>query len=241
MTMVARAGGEPAQQGHKSVFCCGAPIHSTNGASSTAPAARGSRGRSTAAGSRRCVAALATDGLSAPSVAVASFAVASFAVELPSSDRCFNSNMIEKLVPDFPAFLALVRCVRLWAKRRGLYSNKMGYLGGVNCNILAGSSLRSSASFTPMLLRPFCSSVSSIFSGSDGINPCLRFCVNAAHVTTIPCQSCRIEVPHQPCSSSGAAIVCGCRAITAVTLRACGDPPRERDGSGVIIAPPFSS
>ena len=82
-----RACGEPAQQGHRSVFCCGAPIHSTNGASSTAPAARGSRGRSTAAGSRRCVAAIAADGLSAPSAAVAPFAVASFAVELPSSER----------------------------------------------------------------------------------------------------------------------------------------------------------
>ncbi|KAL1504417.1 hypothetical protein AB1Y20_010823 [Prymnesium parvum] len=33
------------------------------------------------------------------------------------------TNMIEKLVPNFPSFLALVRC--------------MGYLGGVNCNILA--------------------------------------------------------------------------------------------------------
>jgi poly(A) polymerase len=47
------------------------------------------------------------------------------------------TNLIEQLVPNFESFLKLVRCVRLWAKRRGLYSNKMGYLGGVNCNILA--------------------------------------------------------------------------------------------------------
>jgi len=33
-------------------------------------------------------------------------------------------------------FLRTVRVVRLWAKRRCLYSNKMGYLGGVNFNIM---------------------------------------------------------------------------------------------------------
>jgi len=46
------------------------------------------------------------------------------------------TNLIEKLVPHFDAFVLVVRCVRYWAKRRGLYANKMGYLGGVNWNIL---------------------------------------------------------------------------------------------------------
>jgi poly(A) polymerase len=35
----------------------------------------------------------------------------------------------------YQTFLAVVRCVRKWAKARGLYSNKMGYWGGVNINI----------------------------------------------------------------------------------------------------------
>ena len=47
------------------------------------------------------------------------------------------TNLIERLVPNFDSFLQLVRCVRYWAKKRGLYANKMGYLGGVNWNILA--------------------------------------------------------------------------------------------------------
>ncbi|CAM9488810.1 unnamed protein product, partial [Choristocarpus tenellus] len=39
-------------------------------------------------------------------------------------------------VPNYDSFLPAVRCVRKWAKARGLYSNKMGYLGGVNFNIM---------------------------------------------------------------------------------------------------------
>jgi poly(A) polymerase len=46
--------------------------------------------------------------------------------------------MIAELVGKaaFPNFLIVLRCVRRWAKRRGLYGNKLGYLGGINCNIL---------------------------------------------------------------------------------------------------------
>lgn len=44
--------------------------------------------------------------------------------------------MISRLVPSFDNFLIVLRCIRRWAKRRGLYGNKMGYFGGVNLNIL---------------------------------------------------------------------------------------------------------
>jgi len=49
------------------------------------------------------------------------------------------TNLIAALVGGTPSryetFLQVVRCVRKWAKARGLYSNKMGYWGGVNINI----------------------------------------------------------------------------------------------------------
>jgi poly(A) polymerase len=49
------------------------------------------------------------------------------------------TNLIAAMVgqtPDrYKSFLTVVRCVRKWAKARGLYSNKMGYWGGVNINI----------------------------------------------------------------------------------------------------------
>lgn len=49
------------------------------------------------------------------------------------------TNLIAKLVSGTPeryqTFLTVVRCVRKWCKARGLYSNKMGYWGGVNINI----------------------------------------------------------------------------------------------------------
>jgi poly(A) polymerase len=34
-------------------------------------------------------------------------------------------------------YVELLRCIRKWAKSRGLYGNSQGYLGGINCNILA--------------------------------------------------------------------------------------------------------
>ncbi len=49
------------------------------------------------------------------------------------------TNLIAALVSGteqrYQTFLKVVRCVRKWAKVRGLYSNKLGYWGGVNINI----------------------------------------------------------------------------------------------------------
>ena len=48
------------------------------------------------------------------------------------------TNLIIELVPKtaWMSFLATLRCLRVWAKQRAIYSNKLGYLGGVNFNIL---------------------------------------------------------------------------------------------------------
>lgn len=61
----------------------------------------------------------------------------------PATEKSLNgprvTNLIAALVSGTPeryqTFLKVVRCVRKWAKSRGLYSNKMGYWGGVNINI----------------------------------------------------------------------------------------------------------
>ncbi|KAF8954685.1 polynucleotide adenylyltransferase, partial [Entomortierella lignicola] len=53
-------------------------------------------------------------------------------------DRCIRSvngsrvtDEILRLVPDIQAFRLALRCVKLWAQRRAVYSNMMGFLGGV--------------------------------------------------------------------------------------------------------------
>ncbi len=47
------------------------------------------------------------------------------------------TEMLLRSVPDATAFCTAVKFLRLWAKRRGVYSNKSGFLGGVNIALLA--------------------------------------------------------------------------------------------------------
>lgn len=47
-----------------------------------------------------------------------------------------NTEMLLQLVPNISTFRSVLRSVRTWAKKRGLYSNILGYLGGAAWSIL---------------------------------------------------------------------------------------------------------
>ncbi|EOA32034.1 hypothetical protein CARUB_v10015278mg [Capsella rubella] len=47
------------------------------------------------------------------------------------------NKFILQLVPSLELFQSLLRCVKLWAKRRGVYGNLNGFLGGVHMAVLA--------------------------------------------------------------------------------------------------------
>lgn len=47
-----------------------------------------------------------------------------------------DTDMIDKLVTEKDTFKLTLRCIKLWAKNRGIYSNLLGYLGGVTWAML---------------------------------------------------------------------------------------------------------
>lgn len=69
-----------------------------------------------------------------------------------SLNGCRVADQIMNLVPNFPNFKTTLRCVKLWAKRRGIYANVLGYLGGVNWALLVAHTCQLFLDAVPSML-----------------------------------------------------------------------------------------
>ncbi|KAE8703709.1 Nuclear poly(A) polymerase 3 [Hibiscus syriacus] len=69
------------------------------------------------------------------------------------SGVCANRRICQ-LVPNLEKFQSMLRCVKFWAKRRGVYGNLNGFLGGIHLAILAAFVCQYKRLFIPIRL-PF--------------------------------------------------------------------------------------
>lgn len=78
------------------------------------------------------------------------------------------ADSILKIVPNAKTYRTVLRFVRNWAKARGLYSNAMGYFGGITWAILSARVCQMYPNFTPLQI---CAKFFLVFSRWTWTNP----------------------------------------------------------------------
>ena len=143
------------------------------------------------------------------------------------------AEMVMRLVPHPGHFTTTLRAVKLWAKRRGIYSNVLGFLGGVNWAILVAFVCQRYPHAAPARLLVVFFRLFAQWSWSSGTRWC-TLCALAAP----PCKALRPPCPWgpfrpwpRPCPWGLWALAGCCRQRWAFWQGCCcAPPPMNRKG-----------
>uniref|UniRef100_A0A7S2WGQ5 Poly(A) polymerase n=1 Tax=Mucochytrium quahogii TaxID=96639 RepID=A0A7S2WGQ5_9STRA len=125
------------------------------------------------------------------------------------SRTCLNgprvTELMIKLVPNTETFKLCLRAIRLWSKVRGTYSNKMGFLGGVNWALLVAFACQLFPQATPSRLLAKFFNLYSVWKWPTEIRLCREYEVegmDAEQWAPRSGQLMPIITPAYPCMNS---------------------------------------
>ncbi|KAH0464419.1 hypothetical protein IEQ34_007205 [Dendrobium chrysotoxum] len=113
--------------------------------------------------------------------------------------NCYRvADQILRLVPDVENFRITLRCIKLWAKTRGVYSNVIGFLGGISWALLVARVCQLYPNASPSMLVTRFFRVYSQWRWPNPVMSCSIVDDKLGFTVWDPCKNCNDRTPQMP-------------------------------------------